>query len=87
MTTQAVTQRIHRVVAHVFGVPLNSISDDSNPDTIPMWDSLSHINLILALEAEFGVSLTPEDTMDMVSVRLIRIILSERGVVEVPQDA
>ncbi len=85
--TQALIQRIHRVVAQVFGVPLESVRDESSPDTIPAWDSLTHINLILALEAEFGVSLTPEDTMEMISVRLIRLILLERGVLQGPQDA
>lgn len=72
--------RIYCIVSDVFGVPKEAVNDDSNPDTIPTWDSLSHINLILSLEAEFGISLSPEDTMEMLSVGLIRIILAERGV-------
>ena len=73
-------ERVRKVVSQVFGLAADSITDDSSVDTIEKWDSLSHINLILALEGEFGVSLTPEDVMEMLSVKLIRMILAERGV-------
>lgn len=70
--------KIYRIVSEVFGVPTEEVNDDSSPDVIANWDSLSHINLILSLEKEFAVSLSPEDAMEMLSVRLIRIILGER---------
>jgi len=60
------------------GVPIEDINDESNPDTITDWESLSHINLVLSLEVEFGVSLSPEDVLEMLSVGLIRTILSEK---------
>lgn len=78
--TPATEDRLYRVVSEVFGLPIEEVNDDSSPDTIPNWDSLSHLNLILALEAEFEVSLSPEDVMEMLSVRLIQIILAEHGV-------
>jgi acyl carrier protein len=71
---------IHVIVSRVFGVPLDQVTDDSSPDTIAGWDSLKHISLMLALEAEFGISLTPDDAMKMVSVDLIRGILTRYGV-------
>lgn len=76
----AKTDRIHTVVSQVFGVSSDDISDASSPDTIPGWNSLAHLNLVLALEAEFGVALSPEDTMEMLSVGLIRHILIDHGV-------
>jgi len=75
-----VEKRIRQVVAEVFGVDPSSLHDESGPDTLATWDSASHINLILAVEAEFGVTLSPEEAMDMLSVGLIRTILSEKGV-------
>ena len=50
--------RIFRVVSDVLGVPIEKVNDESSPDTTQAWDSLSHINLILALEAEFAISLS-----------------------------
>jgi len=71
--------KLYHIVSQVFGVPIEEVNDDSSPDTIASWDSLSHINLVLSLEEEFGVSLSPEDVMEMLSVGLIRTILAERG--------
>ena len=80
--TRVVEDRIYRVVSEVFGVPIEEVNGESSPDTIPNWDSLSHISLILSLEAEFGVSLSPEDVMEMLSVRLIQTILAEHGITD-----
>lgn len=77
MSNQA---RIYLVVSRVFGVPVEKIDDESSPDTITGWDSVHHLNLLMALESEFGISLKPDDAMEMISVRLIRRILSEYGV-------
>jgi len=71
--------RIFRVVSDVLGVPIEKVNDESSPDTIQAWDSLSHINLILALEAEFAISLSPEDVLEMLSVSLIRTIIAEKA--------
>lgn len=77
---RATEDKVLHVVSDVLGIPTEELNDDSSPDTIAGWDSQSHISLILSLEAEFGVSLSPEDAMEMLSVKLIRIILAERGV-------
>ncbi len=71
--------RVLEVCAQVFGVPASSLTDDSSPDDIAGWDSLSHVQLIVALEEAFAVTLTPDDAMDMLSVRLIKLVLTERG--------
>ena len=78
--TQKAEDRLHRVLSQVLGVPAEEINDDSSPDTLPHWDSASHINLIVAIEGEFKISLTPEHAMEMLSVKLIRMILEEIGV-------
>ncbi len=77
---QAAEGRIYRIVSDVCGAPLDTIDEDSSPDSIPTWDSMSHIHLIIALESEFGVELSPEDSMEMLSVRLIRMILEDKGI-------
>ena len=74
-----VDDRIHRIVSDVFGVPLDKIDENTSPDTAEEWDSHGHVNLILALEAEFDISLTPEDAMEMLSVKLIGLILADLG--------
>ena len=70
--------KLKEVISNVLGVPINEINDSSNSDSLDNWDSLSHINLVLAIEAEFDVALTPEDYMDMLSVKSITMILEGR---------
>ena len=69
--------KLKEVISNVLGVPIDLINDNSSPDSIDKWDSLSHLNLVMAIEAEFDVELTPEDSMDMLSVKLIRMIVSD----------
>ena len=74
------TDRVRELVARVIGTPIEAIDDESGPDTVPGWDSFSHIDLALSLEAEFGISFTAEELMDLVSVRIIKLVLHEKGV-------
>ena len=69
--------KLKDVISNVLGVPIEEINDDSSPDSLDKWDSLSHIKLVMAIESEFEVELSPEDSMDMLSVKLIRIILED----------
>lgn len=72
--------RLYRTIAEVLDVAPDSLSEESSPDTIPSWDSLNHLNLVMALESEFAVSLSAEDALDMRNVALIRTILREYAV-------
>ncbi len=68
------------IVAKVLEVQPGSINKDSSVDNIDAWDSLKHMNLDIAIEQEFGVSISEEDAMEMSSVELIAITLKEYGV-------
>jgi acyl carrier protein len=70
--------RLKRVLANIFGVPEESLDETSSQDNVPTWDSLHHMNLVLALEEEFGVIIPDEDAANMMSYKLIRIVLDEQ---------
>ena len=72
--------RLLNTIADVLDVAAAELSDDSSPDTVDGWDSVSHLNLVMSLEQEFNVSLSPQDALDMRNVLLARTILRERGV-------
>jgi acyl carrier protein len=73
--------RVQRIFADVFGVPVESIHPDSSPETIEAWDSLQHLNLVLALEQEFQVQFTPEEIETLVSPGKIATIVGEKMIV------
>ena len=72
--------RLYATIESTLGVPAGTLDEDSSPETIPSWDSLNHLNLVMAVESEFGISLSPQDVVDMRNVGLIRTILREYGV-------
>ena len=78
MSESSIDGRLETVFQKVFGV--TEITEGTSIRDIPQWDSLAHIGLLLAIEAEFHVSITPEHAIEMISVRAIREILSGYGV-------
>ena len=73
--------RLKQVLANVFDKESESINHESSMDTIENWDSLKHLNLILALEEEFEVSFDEEETVIIVSYPLIKTVLKEHNIV------
>ncbi len=70
-------ERIYTVVSKVLKVPLSSIDETSSPDTVETWDSLQHLQLILALEEEFGVQFSIDEITAMQTVGNIAAILGD----------
>jgi acyl carrier protein len=76
--TQDLLSRVLAVVADAIGVPAETLGPESSPDTVESWDSLKHMNLVLALESAFCVRFTGEDIMEMMSIELIVEIVRQR---------
>lgn len=70
-------ERIIELVSCIMEVPAESLTADSSPANVESWDSLKHMNLVLALEEEFGIRLNDERIMKMVSVGAIVETISE----------
>jgi acyl carrier protein len=65
---EEVCQRVCRCAASAWNMDQAHINKDSSMDTIPQWDSLGHLKLIMALEKEFGLTFHPRDTVRMQSI-------------------
>jgi acyl carrier protein len=72
--------KLKQIIASVFKVELSTISNETSPDTIENWDSLNHLNLVLALEEGFDVNFTEQQTVEILNYELIKISLQELGV-------
>jgi acyl carrier protein len=56
------------MASDLFGVPAEQISAASSPQTLENWDSIQHLNLVLAVEGKFGVQLSPEEIEQMKNI-------------------
>jgi acyl carrier protein len=68
---------LKQVIATMLNVDQSAIDQDASMDTILTWDSLRHMNLVLAIEEEFKVSIPDEDAGNITSYKLIKLVLEE----------
>jgi acyl carrier protein len=70
--------RLRSIFGSLFALTPEQIDVDTSPDSVERWDSLQHLTLITSVEEEFGVSLSEQDIVDMLSFGLaVEIILSK----------
>ena len=75
-----VLEEVRQTVAEVFGVDPGEVSAETSPESLPAWDSIGHLNLILAAEQRFGISFEPDKIPHLVSVRVLAdAILAQQG--------
>lgn len=63
-------KRVAEVVGLVLGRPVRP-GEALDKAHEPLWDSMRHIELIMTLEQELGVSFAPEDIPALTSLALI----------------
>lgn len=82
--TLAVLDQVRGIASDLFGLPVNRIISESSPETIEGWDSVQHLNFVLALEERFGFQLSPEEMEQMRTVgEAARLV--ERKLQEAPR--
>lgn len=71
-----ILNRVQEIAGDVLESPVTS---DSTPDTVEAWDSVRHLNLMLALEAEYGFELSPEEMDEAKSIgQIAQLVASKR---------
>lgn len=60
-------QQVKQVMADILGVDPDSIDVSTAKDSTASWDSLNHINLVVALEQEFQISFDVTEIESMLS--------------------
>ena len=74
----SVEDRLKNVMSSVFGIPKNDIRNDASPDTIDSWDSLKHMNLIVAIEEEFKIEFDDDEAFKMTNYEKIISVIKEK---------
>lgn len=69
--------RIKDVMSAVFEVDADSINEESSQDNIENWESIKTLDLIVALEEEFGVTIPLEEVGNMTNFKYIKLMIEE----------
>ena len=75
--TASTFEQVRSIASDIFGVPAEKITAESSPETIENWDSMQHLNLVLAVEEKFGVQLEPEDIEQMKNVGAVAKVVEK----------
>ena len=62
---------IKNIMAQVFQIDAASIDAGTSPESVERWDSLKHMQLIMALEDEFGIQFSDEVIPELLSFAAI----------------
>jgi acyl carrier protein len=56
---------VRGIAADIFQVDAGLLQAASSPDQVEAWDSVQHLNLVLALEGKYGIAFDPEEMEQM----------------------
>lgn len=68
--------KIIEIISKIAKKPAGDILSQS--DQKGLWDSFAHLELVLALEEEFGIMLEPEEISEMVTPNLVIKTVEEK---------
>ena len=78
MTREEVFEKMNEVFRDVFDDEDITVTDATTADDIEDWDSLEHINLVNAVEQEFGIKFNMGQIVSMKNVgEMVTIIMSK----------
>jgi len=73
-----VRSELTTVMRDVFDVPSLEIRDEMTAKDVAGWDSLSNIDLVVAVEKRFKIKLTTKDVVGLKNVgELVRLVESK----------
>jgi len=75
-----VLAKVQEAFKSAFDIDPQTVTIDTTPNDIPVWDSMGHVALASSLEEAFGLSFDVDDLMEMENVKkIVRVVQSKLG--------
>jgi acyl carrier protein len=71
MDADSVFARLQAVFVDVFRIAPEEVTRQTEFGELPAWDSMGHMDLMVALETQFGVEITAETISQLTNVAAI----------------
>ena len=72
--------QLETIFANILREPAESMNDQTSPGNTKTWDSLKHIELVLAVEGAYSVKFTMPEITGVRSLGSVRQLLQTKGV-------
>jgi acyl carrier protein len=73
-----ISEQLTKVFREVFDDDTITLIEQTTADEIEGWDSMSHINLIIAIEIAFGIEFTNEEIRSFGNVGELQSCIEEK---------
>ena len=78
-----ITQELKQIILKTLKLPDWDIHEETKATQVPGWDSLNHVNVILAVEKHFHVRFKPIEVLKLKNIgdlqRLLSLKLQDNG--------
>jgi acyl carrier protein len=75
---QDIFNQVREIAADLLAADVATLTPDSAPETLEAWDSVQHLNLVLAVESRFGLQFDPEEVDQMKSLGAIACVVDAK---------
>jgi len=75
------SEKLCGIISKVMDIPIDEITDNSSPETIPSWDSFNSYILLDELESEFKTEFTIDEVTETKNVSDIKKNLKIHGII------
>lgn len=73
-----VRDQVLTIAADIFAVSPEFLTEQSSPKNVESWDSIRHLNFVLALEEHFALQFTPEEMEQMQTIGQIASLVESK---------
>ncbi len=78
MNKHDVDARVKHVLADVLALDVSEVDETTSKETVEAWTSLNNLSVVMALEEEFGVSFSDNETDGMVNFTSVVAAVSRK---------
>lgn len=75
---QSTLNDVRQLAADILKRPIDEVPVTATRESVPGWDSMAHLNLVLAVEQHFDVQFLPDEMLQMLTVELVAMLVDEK---------
>jgi acyl carrier protein len=72
-------EKLRKIVAGALQLPPEGVPADAKSETIEAWDSLRHLDIVMAVESATGVSFSTAEIVELTSLEKMEASLVRHG--------
>ena len=74
------SQKLYEMISNIMSVPIDTLNEQSGPETIKNWDSFNGLVLVDEIENYFNVKFSLEEIIDVKTISDIKRHLKNHNV-------